>query len=95
MALMAGTTREESVVVNGAAVAAAPDPEVPGCPESAKSEGPGNRCSKLLTPWIAAITSSRTHQLRLRQLVSPRKGSMICRRAASQSGLGRRHRMPT
>ena len=32
MALMAGTTREESVVVSGAAVAAAPDPEVPGCP---------------------------------------------------------------
>ena len=61
MALMAGTTREESVVVSGAAVAAAPDPEVPGCPRRPPdSEGPGNRCSKLLTPWVAG---ARDHEL--------------------------------
>ena len=28
--------------------------------ESAESEGPGNRCSKLLTPWIAG---ARDHEL--------------------------------
>ena len=59
MALMAGTTREDSLV-SGAAVAAAPDPEVPGCPARAPTRGPGSRCSTSLNPWIAG---ARDHEL--------------------------------